>query len=212
MVAQRLKKIFPSAGIIITIRNQFEALKAAYLSRGRLMLNVPNKYEGLHVKFEDWLTLSYKNIERSYLGHLDYFKTIDYYSQLFGRDNLCVLLLEELIDRPGGYVRKLAGFLGIDYDEALALLRGKHANKGIMQSQLDFESLKAKFFPLHNSFFITGILKFYFFLKKVVKKDKVARVSIPGSWMKRLSEIYCKGNQELSRIYNLPVEQYGYPF
>jgi len=210
IVAGRLKKIFQPHRIIITIRNQFDILKAAYLSRGRLLSNVPGKYEGLHVSFEDWLTLSYENIERSYLGHVDYFKTIDYYSRLFGRDNLCVLLLEELIDRPEEYVRKLAGFLDIDFDEAQGLLRGKHANKGIAQSQLEFETLNTKFFPFTHFFLIRGMLKLYFSLKKLVKKDKEAEVLIPKDWTERLRKLYGEGNRKLI-TFNLPVERYNYP-
>jgi hypothetical protein len=211
MVAGRLKKIFRPDRIIITIRNQFEILKAAYLSRGRLLLNVPVKYEGLHVSFADWLELSNRNIDRSYLGHVDYFKTIDYYSQLFGRDNVCVLLLEELIDRPEAYVRKLTGFLDIDFDEALVLLTGKHANKGIAQSRLEFESLNTKFFPFNRFVLIPAMLKLYFSLKKIVKKDKDAEVRIPEDWTERLVKLYGEGNRKLSRVYNLPVEKYGYP-
>jgi hypothetical protein len=210
VVAGRLKKVFQPDRIIITIRNQFDILKAAYLSRGRLLANVPGKYEGLHVSFEDWLTLSYKDIERSYLGHVDYFKTIDYYAQLFGRDNLCVLLLEELINRPGEYVKKLTGFLEIDFDEALGLVMGKHANKGIAQSRLEFETLNTKFFPLNHFFLIRGMLKLYFSLKKMVKKDKEAEVLIPKDWTERLRKLYCEGNRKLIS-FNLPVEKYNYP-
>jgi hypothetical protein len=211
MVAQRLKKVFPGARVIFTIRNQLEILKAAYLSRGRLLLNVPDKYEGLHVSFEDWLELSYRSIERSYLGHVDYFKTIDYYSGLFGRDNVCILLLEELIDRPGEYVKKLAGFLGIDYDEALALVAEQHANRGITRYRLEFESLITKFFPFHHFFLVLGLVKLYFLLKRVIKKDQYAEVSIPVGWSERLGGLYCEGNRKLSSVYQLPVEKYGYP-
>ena len=212
IVAQRIKKVFPAAKLIITIRNQLEILKAAYLSRGRLLLNVPGKYEGLHVSFEDWLELSYRNIERSYLGHVDYFKTIDYYSRLFGRDNVCILLLEELIHRPEEYVKKLAGFLDIDFDEAMTLVVEKHANKGIPQSRLEFESLMTKFFPFHHFFLVLGMLKLYFLFKRVIKKDQYADVSIPAGWRKRLETLYCQGNRKLSSVYQLPVEKYGYFF
>ena len=211
MVAHRLKEVFPAARIIFTIRNQWEILKAAYLSRGRLLLNVPDKYEGLHVSFEDWLELSHRNIERSYLGHLDYFKTIDYYSKLFGKDNVCVLLLEELTERPEEYIKKLAGFLDIDFDEALALVVEKHANKGITQSRLQFESLTTKFFPFHHFFLVVGMLKLYFLLERVIKKDRDAEVYIPAHWRERLGKLYCRGNRNLSSVYQLPVEKYGYP-
>ncbi|MCP5107627.1 MAG: hypothetical protein GY950_29840 [bacterium] len=215
VVAQRLKEIFRSGGsqplILITIRNQFEILKAAYLSRGRLLLNVPPKYSGLHVSFEEWLTLSYENIERSYLGHIDYFKTIDFYAALFGSGNVCVLPLEEVVRDTGAYITKLSGFLGIDREAALGLVSGEHANRGISQLQLEAEALRGRWFPFHRFFPVSGMLRFYSSFKKIIKKDKDADITISSGWRDRLRELYLPGNRELSRKYELPLESYGYP-
>ncbi len=44
MVAQQLKEVSQPSKILITIRNQWDTLKSAYLTRGRLLLYVPEKY------------------------------------------------------------------------------------------------------------------------------------------------------------------------
>lgn len=211
LVAQRLKDLFPGAKVLITIRNQFEILKAAYLSRGRLLAYAPGRYAGLHVKFDEWLRASYENIERSYLGHVDYFKTVEYYSRLFGRENLCVLPLEEFIRDPEEYIKKLTRFFGIDFSEAMGLVTDKHANRGISQFQLEAEALRSKWFPLNRFFMIAGMLNIYLFLKKNVRKDKDADILIADKWHDRFAAIYREGNRKLEALYGLPLTEYGYP-
>jgi len=211
LVAQRLKEAFPGAGIIITIRDQFELLKAAYLSRGRQLNYVPPKYSGLHVTFREWLALAFENIERSYLGHADYFKTIAYYARLFGKNNVCVLLLEELIQTPREYAGKLSDFLGIDAEETRGLLAGKHANRGISRFQLESEVLRSRWHPFSRSYLISKLLKIYLFLTKNKQRKQDAEAQIPPGWVDRIGELYRAGNRLLISEYRLPLEKFGYP-
>jgi hypothetical protein len=211
LVAQRLKETFPSAKILFTIRDQLELLKAAYLSRGRQLNYVPPKYSGLHVTFREWLALAFENIERSYLGHADYFKTIDYYGRLFGKNKVCVLLLEELIHNPGEYAGKLSDFLGIAADETRELLAGKHANRGISRFQLESEALRSCWYPFSRSYLISKLLKIYLGLTKNKRRNQDAEAQIPPGWVDRIGELYRAGNRLLISEYGLPLEKYGYP-
>lgn len=211
LVAQRLKEIFPSAKILFTIRDQLELLKAAYLSRGRQLNYVPPKYSGLHVTFREWLALAFENIERSYLGHADYYKTIDYYGRLFGKNNLCVLMLEELIHTPGEYAGKLSDFLGTDAEETRELLAGKHANRGISRFQLESEVLRSRRYPFSRGYLISKLLKIYLYLTKSSRRNQDAEVKIPQEWVDRMGELYKAGNRLLIIDYGLPLEKYGYP-
>jgi hypothetical protein len=211
LVARRLKEVFQPAKVLFTIRNQFETLKSAYLTRGRVLLYVPERYSGLHVTLDEWLEVSYKNLERSYLGHIDYFKTVDYYAKLLGKENIGVLLLEELVHTPGEFIKKLSAFLGIDADQGLQLLKGKRANIGTGHIQLEAEALRSKWHPLSNFFLVSKMLKVYLALKKNVKKKKSAEIPISDDWIERLRQLYTKGNQQLAGKYELPLENYGYP-
>ncbi|MDQ1351674.1 MAG: hypothetical protein QG657_1979 [Acidobacteriota bacterium] len=211
LVAQRLKEAFPSAKVLLTIRDQFELLKAAYLSRGRQLSYVPPKYSGLHVTFREWLALAFENIERSYLGHADYFKTIDYYARLFGKNRVCVLLLEELIHTPAEYAEKLSNFLGIAADETRELLAEKHANRGISRFQLEFEALRSRWYPFSRSYLISKLLKIYLNLTKNARRKQDAEVKIPQEWVDRIGELYRTGNRLLIDEYGLPLEKYNYP-
>ncbi len=211
LTAQRLKEAFPSAKILFTIRDQFELLKAAYLSRGRQLNYVPPKYSGLHVTFREWLALAFENIERSYLGHADYFKTIAYYARLFGKDRVCVLLLEELIHTPGEYAVKLSDFLGIAAGETRELLAGQHANRGISRFQLESEILRSRWYPFSRFYLISKLLKIYLILTKKARRAQDAEVEIPPDWVDRIGGLYKAGNLLLISDYDLPLEKYGYP-
>lgn len=211
IVAQRLKEVFPSAGILFTIRDQFEILKAAYLSRGRQLSYVPPKYLGLHVSFRDWLDLAFENLERSYLGHVDYYKTIAYYAELFGKEKVCVLLLEELRHTLGEYARKLSNFLGIDAGEVQELLKGKHANRGISRFQFESEILKSRWYPLSRSALVSKLLKIYLSLMKNAQRNQDAEVKIPEDWVDQIGNLYRVGNRALINEFGLPLNQYGYP-
>ena len=211
LVARRLKDVFPAAKILFTIRNQFDILTAAYLSRGRLLAYVPKKYSGLHVSFDDWLKLSLENIERSYLGHIDYVKTVDYYADLFGKENVSVLLLEEFVTDRKTYMEKLAAVLNIDVEEALTLTENKHEHREISQSQLNFERFRTRLYPLSRVPLVFGMVKPVFSLRGLFRKDKSAKVTVSEKWRERLAPMYREGNRKLADVYGLPLEKFGYP-
>ncbi|MGE5342463.1 MAG: sulfotransferase domain-containing protein [Candidatus Omnitrophota bacterium] len=211
VVANRIKEVFGPCRILITIRNQYDLLKSAYLSRGRLLVNVPARWNGLGVTFEDWLALCVENLDRGYISHADYYKTIDFYSRLFGRENVCVLMLEEFIHHKETYIRKLSEFLGIDAVESLERVSDAHEHREITQHTLDFELLKARFFPLHRNFLLLGLLKSYLSFKHQNRRGAVAMVEIPARFKDQLKTIFREGNRKLMTHYQLPLEQYHYP-
>ncbi len=211
VIAQRIQDVLAPQKIIITIRNQKELLKSAYLSRGRLLFNVPPRFYGLHVTFEQWLSLGYDNFARGYLEHADFAKTIAYYARVYGRENVCVLLLEELIHKKAAHLQKLADFLGIDAAEALTRVQDAHEHQEISQAILDWEALNTRFFPVNTWFPVRAALTLITTVRKKIKKDAQAYVTITASWEKRLRDIYRAGNQQLVHEYGLPLEQYDYP-
>lgn len=211
LTADRLKETLRPCRILFTIRSQFDTLRSAYLSRGRFLLNVPPRYSGRFVGFDEWLALGYDHMERSYIGHLDYVKTIDYYSRLFGRDKLLVLPLEELINDKNLYIRKLTGFLGIDFSEAVSLVGDHHEHRDIDGKQLDMERLYRRWHPLSKSPPVSIILRSYFRLKYLGRRAWEASPPLPEGWAGRLSELYRDGNRKLAQDFGLPLKQYGYP-
>lgn len=211
VIARRIQEVLGPEKVIITIRHQMELLKSAYLSRGRLLFNVPPRFSGLAVTFEQWLTLGYEHFHRGYLEHANFAKTIDWYVHLFGKENVCVLLLEELIHNKTGHLERLSNFLGIDTVESMACVADAHEHQEVSQAVLDWEALNTHLFPFNRWFLMRGALRLAAAAKKKLHKEKPANVTISATWQKRLTDMYREGNQHLVQEYQLPLAQYGYP-
>jgi len=211
VVAERIKEVLAPVKILVTIRNQLEMLESAYINGGRLLKNVPARYKGLAIKFEEWLEMIFENPARSYAGNIKYFDTINYYTRLWGKENICVLLFEEFLHNKEEYTRQLSGFLGIDAGESLRLLADRHENPRVLQSQVDLELTRSKFGPTGKRSFISAALKQWYDLRNLFKKNQGARVDLPAPWCERLRDFYSEGNRELVKNFNLPLEKYGYP-
>lgn len=210
-VARRIQEVFSPCKILFTIRDQFDLLKTAYLNRGRVLKNVPPRYEGLFVGFEEWLELSYNDCDRSYIGHADYFRTIDFYSRVFGKENLCVLPLETFIEDKELYIRTLSDFLGIDFDESLRAVGEAHEHREPDTSSLDFQQFKARFFPLSALSLAGAALKPFYYAKRALSKNTGDGIDVPAAWKERLNGLYGPGNRKLIRDFHLPLDKYGYP-
>lgn len=211
VVAQRLKEVFFPCRILITIRNQLDILKSAYLSGGRLLGNAPRQLSGYTITFNDWLEISHRNLKRSYVGNVNYYPLIKYYSDLFGKENVCVLLYEDLQNNQRKYLYDLTGFLRIDLEESVKLLKSKHENIRIKQSTLDYERLKTQFYPVSRLPIGSKLLKSLSRLKIHTQKDRDADVNFCPEWRERLYNYYQEGNRNLIKEFKLPLEKHNYP-
>jgi len=211
VVAERIKEVFAPGKILITIRNQLDVLKSAYINGGRLLKNVPSKYKGLAIKFHEWLEMVFENPDRSYVGNIKYLNTINYYARVWRKENICVLLFEEFIHKKEEYIRQLSEFLGIDAGESLRLLADQHENPRVLQSQVDLELTRSKLGPKGNTPCISTALKGWYDFKNLFKKSQRARVDLPDPWRERLSDFYGESNRELMKNFKLPIDKYGYP-
>jgi len=211
LVAQRIKDVFEPGKILITIRNQWELLKSAYINGGRLLKNIPARYKGFAIEFKEWLEMSFETPQRSYIGNIVYADTIDYYSRLFGKDNVGVFLFEDFLQNKDDYIRRLSDFLGIDARESARLLKEKHENPRLSQSQVDFELASSKFGPAGKIPLVSVALRRLFDIKKRFKSSGKASVEMPDEWKERLRLFYSEGNMKLIKNHNLPLEKYEYP-
>lgn len=208
VVAHRLKDLFAAAKILVTIRNQMDAVKSGYIGGGRLLGNVPKKYKNMIVSFKDWLETSAKMYHGDFVRNVIYFDTIDYYAGLFGKENICILLFEDLVKNPHEFTRKLSLFLDIDFETSWSIIQNAHENKRITQADFQIESLRSKLGFMRN---VTPIVKLMNGLRKIWGTGKRSEVDIPGEWYQRLWNLYKDGNRKLMEKYQLPLENYGYP-
>ena len=132
LVAERLRKSVGSSKVLITIREQIASILSFYWMHGRFgeYLTIGPKDQHMRIRYPipllDWLALQKTADERNYVATLDYASVVDRYSEVFGHDNVCILLYEKLATDPGGYAETLGRFLDADVSILMDLMHGRH--------------------------------------------------------------------------------------
>ncbi len=213
--ARNLKALFGDARIAITLRNPVALLESAYFQvlkrrnvggsgkRGR-----PLFYTTIAAWLED-------NLQGSIMPHLEYAETIRTYVDLFGRENVSVLLFENLQNDPAGFIANLCQTIGIDPDAGVRLTAGRGDNARWTRAQLDrLQRLDASF-AKSLVFLMSGRKT----RRRMLDLDDAGIPRVPGEqasapmppeWRKRIFEITADGNRWLVDTYDLPVARYGY--
>ena len=112
-IANRLKKLGTNQ-IIITIRNQVDALESSY-----------NQYikAGGILKAPDYFNFSKDKKPYFTIQYFDYFKIVKLYATIFGQENISVLQHENLKENGDHYFKKLLDFLKITDQDVTSELK-----------------------------------------------------------------------------------------
>ena len=211
-MADRLYAAFPDAKILIVIREQIDMIASSYFQYLKA---------GGACSLEDYMSPPKKALALPLfeLGYFDYSKLINYYRNLFGKENVLVLLYEEFRDKPESFCSKIYKFLGLKenlddlnfqkiVNKKLSLVFAffiRHLNKFFTKTRhnpiaIEFNLIKKIFTSL--SYFIDRFIP-----EGVHKKlEKNFRDKI----RKKAGDLYVKGNKELKENLGLDLESYGY--
>ncbi len=216
--AQRVKEIFPNSQVLLTIRNQFTLITGYYMSQGRIV-NAPDPFSNRYITIGSWLRWCLERWEFSILCHFDYWAVIKMYIELYGEENVHVLLYEEFANDQENFLKKLSPILGINVEDAIELLCNQHQNKVWRKSkrQVTYAKLREKLFPLTafskyipNKGGINNFLSNYLVKGKLVEKEQ-----IPVELLDELTDKYSNGNTMLRNFmiekYNIDINKYDYP-
>ncbi|MFN0054827.1 MAG: hypothetical protein ACKV0T_21865 [Planctomycetales bacterium] len=136
IVAARLKRFFPTAKILFTIRHQPDYVASMYF-------NLKRNYAFLAgeriPEFQEWWEGLQTQVRCLYLQNLDYAPLIDVYARLFGRDNLLVLPLEELKHQgTRAYLEIICRFLGVELreDDVAAFSTPRNERMSVVEGRL----------------------------------------------------------------------------
>jgi hypothetical protein len=205
--ADRLKKIFPNAKIIVIIRNQFNLIKSQYRDHP---FNPKELSIGKPVSLNDWIKIAFESEGVYFLNSLKYGETIDYYEKLFGKENIQILLLEELASDINLFSEKISQFMDIDYKNTLNCLLDKRENTSVSKKYNFYRRIRRKIpFQLEISKFFPGIIKNKLLNK--LKSGKKEEFQINKYWVKQLEEYYSDSNKKLEKKYDLNLKKYNYP-
>jgi hypothetical protein len=217
-VGRRLKAVFPEATIILFLRNQMDALASSYLQYIKAGGNYGIKRYLLLGKESN---SAYKKLVLLGPEYFLYHKILDFYSDLFGKENVHIYLYED-------FEKNINEFI---------YLFGETYDLNVNIDQLDFQRVNSGYrrylIPLKkiiNSFTRQGSLfKYYIFHVPYVNNysryifDKLNHYKIFGQRpstheilgkknAEYLKEFYKKSNQILIDQYGLSnIKKYNYP-
>jgi len=103
-IADRLKAVFPDAKVLVVVREQIDAIASCYLQYVKF---------GGPASLQDYLTPIKRGsqmIPGFSFDHFDYIKLINYYIDLFGRENILILRYEEFKAKPQDFCGKISDF------------------------------------------------------------------------------------------------------
>jgi hypothetical protein len=121
LICQRLRSLFGEAKILITIREQKQALLSGYryAYTRHLIPGSPDNWIGFLSSFSYY----YSRPEDFPLRQYKYARLYEEYAEAFGPNQVLVLPLEMLRQDPSTFAIRLSAFCGIDQQTSVALLQ-----------------------------------------------------------------------------------------
>ncbi len=221
LAAQRLKKFFPDAKIIMSIRNQKTLIESQYENARKLWF-APKPYSKKPVSFENYFEYNLKNLKKRSSGRYDksfngnVFEFINYnrqytiYEKIFGADNIHVIMYEELKKNPEQFISDISNIIGINIQKASELLfSAPPQNQSLKGLGRILKRIKNLILPNKALSDISPALGR--FAEKIRTKLKRKKQSMSAAQCAQINEIFKDSNLEFMRKTNLDLRAYNYP-
>lgn len=213
LVAQRIRQLFGDAKLILTIREQKSQLVSMYLQLCQRWYK-----RGDYIPFDSWIYSQLGHPDHMWIPSVLYSDIARYYEKLFGCGSLTVFLFEEFVNDESAYAGKISGYLGVDGDITLELLRqGRERGESIINPRIS--SRKFKYMQLRDTYVPQGFRRYIKPLAPLCmrkgmdeffEKGAGAKVVINKNISRQLDDYYRENNRELRDKYKLDLDMYGY--
>ncbi len=199
-IVLRLKRLFPTARILMVVRAQQTIIPSWYLQRVRGERLSP-------ARFETWLASNWDRLDLSSDFHLfKYFELAEVFTRHFGRDGVRILLFEQLAKEPAAFAEGLAEYMGLDASVCRARLIGRTENPRVTHSELLLRRWVAAF-PVGRKLLPSALRREAL---RLSSKGRPLSVDLSAQWAARLREYYSPSNRRLMQDYGVPLDRYGY--
>ncbi len=207
---RRMKTVFGEARIVLTIRRQEDYLASLYLQYSSryykaVRLMSFNTFFNLHAAKED----------RSLIADSNYWRIVERLRNVFGEDNVFVLVFEEFVQDPKSYTDKMGKILNCDPEKLISLMMShekKVVNERISKRYLAFMRIVSNVFPLffRNIFskYIPNKIQSYFM--SYIHSGPKPVIELTDEQSKLIADKAAAGNAMLEKVYGLDLRQYGY--
>lgn len=207
-IANRLKEV-GFKKVIISIRNQLSMLESLYRQYIQVGGVVKPKFY-----FDETNGLFRFN-------YCDYYKLIEYYKELFCKENVHIIIQEELIEKKQETLKKLLDFIGYNLEIEENSIKRNRSNYSL--SRLSIKLLRVINHFTYNYYRPSNLLSkristhnIRFLLQKYLDPYLIANLSgkkpfLPKQVADKAISYYAKNNSRLEKEYNLDLKQYRYP-
>jgi hypothetical protein len=194
MKATRLKALFPTARILITIRRPEDLMISMYFDRLRDFADQPHTAPSLTA----WLEQEWRDNWRGRFLRLQFAKLLRTYRALFGRENVLPLFFEDIVHSKTEFANKLSGFLEVDREITRRLLTEKKSNARLTSLRYSEIRLYSRFPFLKPLERTRHILPSWAktLVGRVAAKDE-ARTALPETWRQTVRDYASAENEEL---------------
>ncbi len=208
VIANRYKRLFPNAKILMVIRNQLSFLRSYYAAAKRS--SIP-----LTMSFNQWLSFQqdrFDNGLQSVFHIPDYQLIYEMYEKIFGMNNIKVMLLENFIKNSSEALADICRFIGINDSVAANFnlddrrnTRNSYAQALLGKAAIGFRPLKRVLPKSWNSRLL------HYHLMNAAGAVFPFQPEYSESWKKDLRTLYKKGNRKLNNKLGLNMEMVDYP-
>ena len=208
IVLKRIREVFEDVKILITIREQFSLLSSMYSNQRYIFKNVPEGCE-FPVSINQWLSYNFSQPNMGFIGTLRYDLYIKFAQNLFGIDNVKVLLFEDFIHNKDIFICNLCEFIGIDDVELvkeLLNMEKKNSARNYRRRKLEAHRLKhPKVWKIFRQFnFIRKLGQIY------SRSGQKGNFEVPLEWRSKLEVIFKESNKKLAAMDDLDIKNYNY--
>jgi len=207
VIASRLFRLFQPAQIVFTIRKQEEYVTSMYLNLKRNS----GFFDRMPVPpLSRWYRGMLSQVRTYFLQNIDFSEAIALYEQIFGRENILVLPLEQLVvDGPKKYLQTLCDFIGLDLSEEDIHHYADARNVRMSQRRsmacelLPDDRFAALYEGLGQEFGRERLDQF-------LDTGERAEAALGEEDLSDLTARVGSGNRRLAEEYGLDLERYGY--
>ena len=230
--AERLRQLLDGydAHILVVIRNQPKALLSHYVQANYEYVKYPHQNT-----FEKFAEYQLSRPHDCILPMYDYQARLSHLTQLFGDENVTVIVFEDLFSGGEKAIHDLAGALSMPGEYVRNKLSNFHDNKTALAKDGYYTEPRTDIRRLGDSL-VAGMLKneriwrlrhehysrrprlkhaldkYVFQMLRYTRKQEPILVSYPGEELqRRLADPFREGNAKLAEEHGLPLAQYGYP-
>lgn len=204
--AKRLSFLFPDAKIIYIIRNQIDFIKSFY----NMFPAEPFFFcEGDKIyTLNEWIDMSIKHINNSYLPTGRYYEIYKVYEEFFGKDNVLVLLYEDFQEKKEFFSKQISSYMNINHHEFYKLAKEIEKVNSAKSHKLQFVTKRFKLIDCLCPYIPKSV-------KGCVKNNLLSFLpsgcEINSKNYNIIKDYYRDSNVRLDKELNLNLDRYDYP-